>query len=521
MPRSNFPWSGLGLAVVLLVALCLRLPGLNAESLSSDELFIVDHALGVLKSGYPHRSLSGFEYRLFTYELVPYPLAVVLGFFGLQEGSLRLVSLLWGLAATALLYLAGRRLWDGLTGFVAALIYACSPWAVCWSQNLFHPAQDQFMAFLTMYLFYRGAIQSPDLNRPYLVAAGAAFPLTYLSWEGTGFLLPAFLLSLFVFRRQNWNWMKSGVLWGIALTALVVVFLEMCWRLTAIPSYLLVGEELNYSTTPMSAFLLPDHDFWFFWRQFLWGENRALLSAAALAGLPLAWRDRALAYFLVLTGTVLFLLTFFMEHLISHYFYFLFPGLILAAARTLLTYLRWAGELAALRAPWLRVGLAGAVLALFLAGANSLGLNLQRLPYPSEDEPFHERRNYAWIDFRGADRFLLQNHPPGEILSTNALHLHLFHRVVSPLATQERPMVTEFIDFRSQPAVFREKYTGARVLKSRRELEEAFCRHPRLYLTLNAYRRLADADPLFWSWLQSRCTNLFFSYDTAVMLWHR
>ena len=61
---------------------------------------------------------------------------------------------------------------------------------------------------LTMWLFYE-AIRVRPLRRGYLTAASVAFCLTYLSWEGTGFLLPAFFIALIVVHPGEWWWLKE------------------------------------------------------------------------------------------------------------------------------------------------------------------------------------------------------------------------------------------------------------------------------------------------------------------------
>ncbi len=53
------------------------------------------------------------------------------------------------------------------------------------------------------------------------------FSLVYLTWEGYGLLLPVFLLAMFVFRWDDWHWMKSPTLWTVALLATAVVVLEL------------------------------------------------------------------------------------------------------------------------------------------------------------------------------------------------------------------------------------------------------------------------------------------------------
>jgi len=518
-------WHTLLLALLLLASFALRLYGLGTESLSVDELYVLDHARGVLQSGYPHRQLGSIDYHLWTYEATPYPLSLFLWLFGMEAGGLRLCGALLGLATTGMILLVGGQLFNRFTGFLAALLYAFSPWAIHWGQNVFHPAQDQFFVFLTMYLFYRGAIETQELRPSYLYGAMGSFTLMYLSWEGTGLFLPVFLLSLLVFRNRDWGWMKSKMLWLVGLTAVLVVYLEACWRFIAVPQYIIFGDELNPHHAPQLAFLLDDHDFWFFWRAFLWGEGRAPLTLLALAGLPLIGRDRALAYFYLMTAGMIFSLQFLLEHLITHYFYCLFPALLLIAARTLTTYLAKAGELLAGENAGLDRALK-ATLTLVVCGmvfitSNDVALRLYRLTYPSMDEPFHERPNYSWIDFRGGDRFVAEKAVPDPIVGTGGHYLKLAYGLDIPYSVVRKTFMTKFYDYQTRHPRLSDKYTGALGFGSMLDLEELFWQHRRLLVTVYGTSRLNTLDPLVMEWLRGRCRVVYHSFDTVVYLWEK
>ena len=88
--------------------------------------------------------------------------------------------------------LMGRRLFDWRIGLFAAFVYACLPLNIRWAQNAFYLTQCQLMAMLTYWFFYE-AIQTRPFRQKFLTAAAVTFCLSYLSWEGTGFLLPALL----------------------------------------------------------------------------------------------------------------------------------------------------------------------------------------------------------------------------------------------------------------------------------------------------------------------------------------
>ena len=91
-----------------------------------------------------------------------------------------------------------------------------------WAQYLWHPQQTQFFALLTSYLFYR-AIRCTPISPRYLYPSAAAFIATYLSWEGSGFLLPALGLGVAVVQGKDLSWLRNKHLWiAVSLVSLAV-----------------------------------------------------------------------------------------------------------------------------------------------------------------------------------------------------------------------------------------------------------------------------------------------------------
>jgi 4-amino-4-deoxy-L-arabinose transferase-like glycosyltransferase len=523
--RFKLTWSSLGVIVLLGIALALRLKGLTATSLSVDECTMVQNAQGILTSGYPCRNMGNFSFPLSTYEFLPYPLALILAFFGTEMFFLRLPAVLFGVATTGMIYLIGTRWFNRATGFVAALIYAFAPWALNWSQCLFHPSQDQFLGLLTIYFFYRGAFESSELQDRYLYISVATFSLAYLTWEGYGVLLPVFLLAMFVFRWDDWQWMKSPTLWSVALLASVVVILELCWRLISLPPFLLIGQELRHLRTPTLAFLLPDTDFWVSWREFFWGENRAVLTFIALAGLPLIRRDRPLAYLYLVIVPFPICLTFFLESSLPHYFYGMFPGLILIAARTLTCYLGRISDLLPSREAISDRVLKSSLILVALVGVfltcNGMALQLYHLNYPSEPEPFYDRRNFMWIDHRGGTQFVTQQTCVAPLVSNMGAELQLSEGITGNYAVEFFPLVPVIYDNVSKGHFYREKYIGAQSLRNSHELEDAFSRHRKLYLGIDATHRWDIYIPELMDILTTHCQPVYHGIEMQVFLWNR
>ena len=68
------------------------------------------------------------------------------------------------------------------------------------------------MALLTIWLFYE-AIRLRPLRSGYLMGAAVAFCVTYLSWEGSAFLVPSLFVGLMVYRWGDWSWLKEWSLY--------------------------------------------------------------------------------------------------------------------------------------------------------------------------------------------------------------------------------------------------------------------------------------------------------------------
>jgi 4-amino-4-deoxy-L-arabinose transferase-like glycosyltransferase len=149
---------------------------------------LVAKSKGILELGFPYTTFAGQIRWLTTYEAVPYPLAFFGFLFGYSEWSMRLPACLMGTICIGVIGMMGRRLFDWRTGLIAAFIYACLPLNIRWAQNAFYLTQCQLAAMLTFWFFYE-AIRFRPFHQKMLTFASVAFCISYLSWEGTGFIL--------------------------------------------------------------------------------------------------------------------------------------------------------------------------------------------------------------------------------------------------------------------------------------------------------------------------------------------
>jgi 4-amino-4-deoxy-L-arabinose transferase-like glycosyltransferase len=125
--------------------------------------------------------------------------------FGINEFAARLPSALAGLLTLLLVYELGRRLFDPITGLLAALILGSAP-LFCASGHFANPdALLNATVVLTLYCFWRG----------WFSAAGAAAGLAFLAKGPTGLLLPGAVglvslawsgrLRVLLTRRLGWG----------------------------------------------------------------------------------------------------------------------------------------------------------------------------------------------------------------------------------------------------------------------------------------------------------------------------
>ena len=334
--RQLLPY--LTLIVIMFLGLGLRYQGLGDMSFDHDEMGLVAKSRGIFNLGIPYTLFAGEVRWITTYEAVPYPLALAGLLFGYSEWSMRLPACLMGTICIGVIGLMGWRLFSWRTGLFAAFIYACLPLNIRWSQNAFYLTQCQLLAMLTFWLFYE-AIRVRPFNQKFLTAAAVTFCLSYLSWEGTGFLLPALLLGLLVVRWGQWWWLKEFHLYRCLFFIGALVVAQYCSRMIAGAPYLQVGSGLSNLTGPSLFFLASGYQPMFYVDKLLLSENHVFFTLMILAGLPFCWKHPGFRYVVVLLATLFILHTNFLAALSPRYCYYFQPLVIMGGvAATVILY---------------------------------------------------------------------------------------------------------------------------------------------------------------------------------------
>ncbi len=194
------------------------------------------------------------------------------------------------------------------------------------------------MAMLTFWFFYE-AIRHRPFHRKFLTATAVAFCLSYLSWEGTGFILPALFLGLFAIRWGEWWWLKQFHLYRCLFFMGAVVVAQYCSRMIAGASYLQVGSGLSNLTGPSLFLIAPGYQPMFYVDKLLLSENHVFFTLMILVGLPFCWRHLGFRYVIVSLATLFVLHTNFLAALSPRYCYYFQPLVIMGGvAATIMLY---------------------------------------------------------------------------------------------------------------------------------------------------------------------------------------
>ncbi len=230
---------------ILLLALVLRLYGLENRALWTDESYSVSFTFYPITDLFYHRYLNRPIYFVF--------LKLWSIFFGTGEFFLRLPSVLFGVISVWAIYKLGRLIFNKKVALWAAFLLALSPFHIYWSQEVRNYTFVIFLAIINMFYFIR--LLKFDRKRDYIAYTFVTIILIY-SHPMTLYLIP--VQHIFAFfslsRKRLKKWLKWWAIIFIFLAVLIGIclatvgshtFIRFNQRLT--PSYLFpVIETFNY-----------------------------------------------------------------------------------------------------------------------------------------------------------------------------------------------------------------------------------------------------------------------------------
>ncbi len=525
-PLLERPWVWRSaLAVILLIALFMRIPYLTSLSLIHDEISMVKMGQGVLQSGYPHVVVGPYSKPLTTYELVPYPIALSALFFGWTDAAIRLPALIFGLLTLLLIARVGAFFFDRRVGLLAAAIYAFSPWAILWGTNAFYPQQLQFVALTTIAVFYQ-AIRTRALDHKALAWATAAFCVTYLTWEGTAFLLPGLFIAAWGVTGKRWRWILDRRLWWSIGVVAWVAAVQLCIRSLSSDPYLSVGSGLANAGVPNLHFLDLTFDPFFYIREFLALEGNAVLTVFALAGLPWTLKKPAQRYMTLVLFFSVFAYTCFLSNTASRYLYYLLPLLILSACVTAVTICDGLRTLVShadrLLRQSIRVATVGVVGLLFVL-SNTVVLQAYRISSTPDKPIMRTRLDVAVTDYREASRAVAERWRPGDLVIPGVPHTFEFYSGLKSSYFLNSALGQRVLyDISGDSPGFLDKFSGSPVIRDQWELDDVLHQGRRVWIILAPESEvIRNNDPDIMEHLMNDATVVDESFQTKVLLWNR
>jgi hypothetical protein len=512
------------LAMIIGLGFAFRYNDFGAMSFDHDEYGLVLKSKGIWELGFPFNWLAGEIRPATTYELSMYPIAIARLFFGDSEWATRLPSLVMGTLCIGLIALMGRRLFNWKTGLIAAFIYACLPMNIRWAQNAFYPQQCQFMAMLTFWLFYEG-IRVRPLNHRFLTAAAVTFCATYLSWEGSAFIIVALLLALLVVRWGEWWWLKDWHLYGSTFIMAAFVIAQLCWRNLGSAKYLQIGFSNANLAGPSLFFLHYGWQPMYYVNQLLLSENHVFFTLTTLIAIPFYWRQPAFRYIVTLIGVLLFCHTNLIAALSPRYCLYYQPLLILSGVAAgvalydrLLMFARHESDSAIARAVAHSAGI-GLILLLFIQSNESL-MRLYSLHSPDASFGFMTRLGVYRYDHRGAAEYVANHFQPGDIIIAGIPHVfEQYARIkgdyyIDGVLAKKITYNEKFGEPR-----FMDKFRGYPTIRSLRELREVTSRGRRTWLIFVPYGGFRNLNsPEIRVYLREHAKVVFESYRAKVFL---
>lgn len=224
-PSRAVPRLGAGavLALVIVAGALLRLFDLGAMSFRWDEDLSSLAAKGIAEHGIPELPSGMIYLRGLAFS---YAMAASAGVLGFGEWALRLPAAIVGIAAIALSFAFGRRLFGTAVGLVLAALVAFSAWDVEFSRYARMYAPFGFFYLATLLLIWRYRVVEQSLAGGLLAIAAA---LVAVSLHDLGYTLAiAFLVPAAMRGRAALAAPRSLIFPGAAFAVVAAAF--FAWR---------------------------------------------------------------------------------------------------------------------------------------------------------------------------------------------------------------------------------------------------------------------------------------------------
>ena len=510
-------------AVVVLLGFCLRAWDLDGISMGSDEITMVINADGVLKSGYPHSPRGSFDRILATYELIPYTLATSSFIFGRTEFAYHFPALVFSTLTVALIGLAGTRIFDWRVGLVSALIYCCYPPSILWARNAFYPSQEQFLSLLTFWTFYE-AIQTEPFRPRFLICASVGFVVSYLSWEGAGFIVPGMFVALLAVRWGDFTWIKNWHLWRCFFVMSIIVFTQLSYRQLTIDDYLGVGYSLSDITAPTLVYKdLLVYDPWYYVQVLFFPEVNFVLSLFLFLGFIFCWANKAIRYVVIMLFVLELCYANFLPFYAPRYCYNAETLVILAGVSIFFRFRDRIAGLGGIAVPgWfrgVRWSAAAAITLWLLLATNEYAVKAYRVSPDAQNPALFARLGYYKTDHRSAARFVQQRLRPGDAVVAYMPHMFQFY-TNRPADFSINTLLNEKMTYDGigNSPVFIDKFLGKPMIRSIDELKEVQSRYQRIWILVPSGADNVSLSPDTLTYVTRQGIIAFESYREQVFL---
>ena len=522
-------WLAAGL--VTLVAAAFRFYRLDENSLTVDESTIFMWAQSILERGYPVLPSGSSEVQLATYELYSYILAAFIGIFGTSDFAIRLVSVVFGIGTTYVIFSASCKWFDRRTGVLAGLLYATMPWAIFWSQDAFHPQSHQFFAALTLVQAERILQGTAVPARSYYLAA-LFFSCGFLCWEGLGFMLPILFVVGLIMRWGNWGWLQNRHLWIACAIVLVVIVVQGTRRILLLDNYLLIGSGRSEISGPETAFLQPYYQPYFYADQIFGGYAVFVVSLLFGLGLVFAHRNLRLRFLAIFVVASVFVMANLLSFYTLHYIYFALPAFVIVVAAATVFFVDWL----AIRAAGLNLQarrLASTVVlvalaALELSTAGAFGLKTYAITQSAKAPPptaYGTRVGTEFVDYKGLGAAFNAYYPRGEtVLVETAYSLGQYSGQYGNFFMQSWTFSKVLFDPGGDRVYYIDKTSTSRspVVRNQRELDDILARNDRIWFVIQPAEVFTAAmDSSVLNYFQERSKLKAQTLNGALYQWPR
>lgn len=514
--------------LIAIVCLCfgLRIVDLDTRALSIDEATLASFVAGVIEKGYPYIFVSTMEVPLATYELVPYFLALSTVLGGeFNEFYLRLPALLFSTGTLVLIFFICKKQFGLLSAVIASTLMAVSTWSIFWSQNAFHPAQTQFFSLIYV-SFIQRLLAEEKVKLSTAVAVWVSFSVTYLSWEGAGFLLPVSAVIALIIKRNELGWVFQKNIWLMVVLVLLTVVAQGVRRITLQEPHLMLGSGKGDVSLPQLGFLKDNWDPGFYFLNFFAMETHLLTGMIFLLGIYYFVKRRELRFFYLYFMMTVFCLSNFLLFYNAHYLFFIYSFFVISVGGILAYFiedlLRWSK----LTGSGLVVGLAWfSVVVLVTLSFATMNSQIVRFYDFGNGGHLGVRLDYrdglVGPDYRRVAHTLRrQLRPSDKVISMAPMPTKLYSGVTPDYFLQTITNRKVVYDHNINSPFYRDKFLGSVVLRNADELKEILSRYDRVWLMAspwNAMPLVVDAETL--EYVDENLVVVDESYDSRLYLW--